>query len=89
MVVEGKDGSSRTLLLTSSSSMAEHWHRLMAASSGHGWVLGWHHGCPMAACSQPGASFLLRDKTLEEQEFGGATSELQKCRKRQLVTSDP
>lgn len=83
-MVGGKGSSSRTLLLTSSSSMAEHWHRLMAAYCGHGGVLGWHHGCLLAACSLPCAPFLLRDKTLEEQEFGGATSELQKCTERQL-----
>lgn len=57
----------------------------MAASSGHAWVLGWHHGFLLAACSLLCASFLLRDKTLEEQESGGATSELQKCRERQLL----
>lgn len=85
MVVGEKGSSSGTLLLTSSSSMAEHWHGLMAASSGRGWGLGWHHGCLLAACSLPCAPFLLRDKTLEKQEFGGATSELQKCRERQLL----
>lgn len=65
--------------------MAEHWHRLMAAASGHRRVLGWHHGCLLAACSLPCVPFLLRYKTLEDQELGGATSELQKCRERQLL----
>ena len=65
--------------------MAEHWHRLVAAASGHGWVLGWHLGCLLAPCSLPCPPFLLRDKTMEEQEFGGATSESQNCRERQML----
>lgn len=54
---------------------------LMAASSARGWMLVWHHGCLLPACSLPCAPFLLRDQILKEQEFGGATAELQKCGK--------
>lgn len=54
---------------------------LMAASSARGWMLVWHHGCLLPACSLPCAPILLRDQILEEQESGGATAELQKCGK--------